>query len=286
MSKEPAVVLVFAHKAAPDERERLALAQCRRVLGGHPIRLVCPEGLDISAYRAVDPQIVPDFIPARWLSSVRSYNRLKVLPWLYRRYAAFEYMLTHELDAFVFRDELLEWCRQGWDYVGAPWFAGFYRCTASSPPIDGGNSGFSLRRIGSVLRVCGTLRYQRPVGRVLADWWTGRFALRKTLNDLSRGNNFFGPLNDYRDNEDLFWSRLVPGRFPWFRMAPYEVARRFAFESNPRRLYAECGGRLPFGCHKWAEVDPDFWSGHIPAPAAMRAGDDEAARRHGAGSRS
>ena len=268
MRREPAVVLVFAHKSRPDEREQLSLAQCRRVLGGHPIRLVCPEGLDLSVYRDVDPAIVPDVIPARWLSSLRAYNRLKVLPWLYRRYAGFEYMLTYELDAFVFRDELLEWCREGWDYVGAPWFEGFYRCTPDAPPIGGGNSGFSLRRVDAARRVCGTLRYQRPAGQVLADWRAGRFSFRKTLNDLSRGNNFFGPLNDSYENEDLFWGRLVPARFSWFRVAPHEVARRFSFESNPRRLYDECGGRLPFGCHKWAALDPDFWADHIPTPAA------------------
>lgn len=272
MTRQPAVVLVFAHKSRPDEREVLSLAQCRRILGGHPIRLVCPEGLDLSAYHDVDPDIVPDFIPARWLASLRAYNRLKVLPWLYRRYAGYEYMLTHELDAFVFRDELLAWCREGWDYVGAPLFEGFYRCTPASPPIGCGNSGFSLRRIDAALRVCGTLRYQRPLRQVLADWRTGRCSLRKTVNDLTKGNNFFGPLNDFHDNEDLFWSRLVPARFSWFRVAPYETARRFAFESNPRRLFAECAGRLPFGCHKWAELDPGFWSDHIPTPAAF-AGD-------------
>jgi hypothetical protein len=262
----PVVVLVFAHKARPDERELLSFTQCRRVLGGHPLRLVCPEGLDVSAYTAVVPDIVVDFIPPRWLSSLRAYNRLKVLPWLYERYAGYEFMLTHELDAFVFRDELLEWCREGWDYVGAPWFMGFNRCTPTSPPLAGGNSGFSLRRIPAALRVCGTLRYRRPAAEVIADWRSGRFGLRKTIHDLTKGNNFFGPLNDSHDNEDLFWSRVVPGRFPWFRVAPYEVARRFSFESNPRRLYAECGDRLPFGCHKWVDIDPDFWSGHLPAP--------------------
>lgn len=272
MTRSPAVVLVFAHKARPDERELESFAQCSRVLGGHPLRLVCPSGLDISAYRAVAPDVVADFIPPQWLASLRAYNRLKVLPWLYRRYARFEFMLTYELDAFVFRDELLDWCREGWDYVGAPWFAGFYDCTPTSPPIAGGNSGFSLRRIASALRVCGTLRYRRPAGEVLADWWAGRFPLRKTLHDLTKGNNFLGPLNDWHDNEDLFWGRIVPKRFPWFRVAPYEVARRFSFESNPRRLYDECGGRLPFGCHKVADIDPGFWNDSLAAESGQRVG--------------
>ena len=62
-------------------------------------------------------------------------------------------------------------------------------------------------------------------------------------------------------------------QFPWFRVAPYEVARRFSFESNPRRLHDECGGRLPFGCHKWMENDRGFWGGHMPRSATGLASD-------------
>ena len=60
--------------------------------------------MDVSAYRRIAPELIVDFIRPSLLSSYRAYNRLKILPFLYRRYADFEYVLTYELDAFVFRD--------------------------------------------------------------------------------------------------------------------------------------------------------------------------------------
>ncbi len=136
------VILIFSHKPRLAWYEEISLRQCCRVLGQHPIRLVCPVGLDLSSYRVIAPNLQADFIPPHWLASLRAYNRLKILPWLYRRYAAFDYILTYELDAFVFHDELLDWCAKGWDYIGAPWFEAYTKATPSSRPIGVGNAGF------------------------------------------------------------------------------------------------------------------------------------------------
>jgi len=46
-------------------------------------------------------------------------------------------------------------------------------------------------------------------------------------------------------------------------LAPFEEAKRFSFEVNPRRLFRECGNVLPFGCHKWMLYDLQFWKSHI-----------------------
>jgi hypothetical protein len=39
----------------------------------------------------------------------------------YQAFTDFEFMLIYQLDAFVFRDELADWCRSGYEYIGAPW---------------------------------------------------------------------------------------------------------------------------------------------------------------------
>lgn len=38
----------------------------------------------------------------------------------YDRFAAYEYVLIYQLDAFVFADRLAEFCQMGYDYIGAP----------------------------------------------------------------------------------------------------------------------------------------------------------------------
>jgi len=257
------VVLVFAHQAVPEWHEAIALRQCLEVLGRHPIRMVCPEGLDTSAYREIGPKLQFDFIPLHWLASYRAYNRLKIHPFLYRRYAAFEYILTYELDAFVFRDDLAEWCRQGWDYIGAPWFEGSHWAASDAAPTGVGNSGFSLRRTQAMLRVLRSFGHVIPVKTVIADWrQRGTYSpgsLWLLFQRLTYRNNFFAPLNDFGGAEDEFWGRFAATRFPWLRVAPYDAARQFSFEVNAPRLYREIGGQLPFGCHKWTGLTPDFW---------------------------
>jgi hypothetical protein len=158
-------------------------------------------------------------------------------------------MLIYQLDAWVFRDELEDWCRQGFDYIGAPWGnAGFvekYRRlrliprSSCFPWLSGllyrnefrvGNGGFSLRNIRAFLRV-----------------------LRSNETAVSR----------WGGNEDLFWSFLGTQLDRSFRIAFEDRAMRFALELNPRAYVERMGGRLPFGCHAWQKYDPDFWGSFI-----------------------
>ena len=262
------VILIFAHKSVLEWYEAISLEQCFRVLDRHPIRLVCPTGLDVSAYRRIAPAIEIDFIPPHWQASLRAYNRLKTLPWLYRLYADYEFILTYELDAFVFRDELLDWCEQGWDYIGAPWFEGYAYARPDAAPIGAGNAGFSLRRVSTMLRVMRSWKAIRPPLNVYSEWRRRTDTLPRglwgLLGNLTWRNCFHHYLNRFSENEDIFWA-CAGDRIAGFRVAPYHVARHFSFEYNPERLFLECGSKLPFGCHKWMECQPGFWKPLIEA---------------------
>jgi len=265
------VILVIAHKPTLEWYEAIGLEQCFKILARHPIRLVCPSGLDISAYRRIEPTLEVDFIPSHWLASYRASNRVKILPFLYRRYAGFEYILFHELDAFVFRDELLNWCEQGWDYIGAPWFEGYNTARPDATPVGVGNGGLSLRRTQTTLRVARCWKTIRPATEVFTEWmrcWNlNPRSLCLLFANLTWRNSFHHAVNRFLKNlppEDVFWS-CAGRRIQGFRLAPYEEARRFSFEVNPERLFLECGNKLPFGCHKWMEYQPDFWKPLIEA---------------------
>lgn len=274
-----AVVVIIAHKPELDELERISLSQCHRVLGSHPIRIVCPRGLRVDRYREITPDVEFDFIHPRWQSTYAGFNRLKILPFLYRRYRSFEFILFYELDAFVFRDELDEWCRKGYDYVGAPWLSD--DMDLRSPSVGVGNGGFSLRRVDAMLRVTRSFRWvDPPIGLARRKYWSRgqwvRGLASMVLNSTLR-NNTFSLLNNWRGHEDIFWGERVPRLFPWFKLAPPEEAAAFSFEEYPRRLSTELGGRLPFGCHGWARYDLEFWRPHIrsagyrlPEPAKLQ----------------
>jgi hypothetical protein len=172
-------------------------------------------------------------------------------------------MLTYELDAWVFRDELLYWCEQGWDYIGAPWFEGFYECTEDSPVLGVGNSGFSLRSIPSMRLALMSMGVRR-LKRILGDIVKRRESFRNSIARLRSWEKFYEPFHGWICSDDLYWCLEMAPRFRWFRIAPYDIASRFSFEANAPRLYAENGQNLPFGCHKHLHLTPEWYRLFIP----------------------
>lgn len=228
------VVVVPVYKERPGVNEQNAFVQCLRILRRYDVVVIHPCGLDLSAYRELGGAAFrPVAFPGRFFRSTAGYNRLLMRPAFYRAFAQYRYMLLCQLDAWVFSDELLEWCRKGYDYIGAPWLAEPERqWTSALIPFTKlclnrvGNGGFSLRNVDTHLRLAERLR---------------------PLTFL------------YFYNEDVFWSLIVPLFFRTYRKPSVQEALGFAFESMPGESYRRIGSRLPFGCHAWEKNEPEFW---------------------------
>jgi hypothetical protein len=81
--------------------------------------------------------------------------------------------------------------------------------------------------------------------------------------NIALGNNTFYLLNDFSEDEDIFWGLIAPKSFSWFKVASVDGARKFSFECNPRKLFELNANQLPFGCHAWQKYDPEFVTIHI-----------------------
>jgi len=240
------VVLLIVYRSSLSATEEIAVRQCRRVLGAHPLIVVAPEGLRLPPLLRTLPA---ERFPTECFRDVRAYNELMLSPAFYHRFSGFGHLLIHQLDAFVFRDELLSWCNKGHDYIGAPWInmsfprspewegllhglvpaSSFARWSGR---LDVGNGGFSLRRVDTMLHI---LDHQKRLREV----WGTR-------------------------NEDGFWgiaARLALSESE-YRTPDKEEAMAFATETQPADCYRRTG-RLPFGCHAWNKIDPGFWLPHI-----------------------
>jgi hypothetical protein len=256
-------VLVPVHKPIPSDLEIVSLRQCGRCLAQRPLVLLAPTGLDLSSYQAFLPGARVIRVEATWMSSVRAYNRLMISPMIYRILSAHSHVLVHEPDALVLRDELDFWCEQPYDYIGAPWFVGYYNAKPDAPFLGVGNFGFSLHRPAMMLTILGGT--QR---------WYSRAELRKDLSRALRGHEanrlnrilqgargagtLRGASAIYEENCDNFWGQLVPRLVKDFRIAPPEVALKFSWETIPSTCYKLCKGDLPFGLHAWARYDFPF----------------------------
>ena len=110
-------VVIPTHKTQLSPLEEISLAQCRKVLSRYPLIFVVPQGKNF-------PYIAPNGsavqFPPQYFQSVQAYNRLSMSPKFYATFADFDYILIHQLDAFVFYDAAENFCRLGFDYIGAP----------------------------------------------------------------------------------------------------------------------------------------------------------------------
>lgn len=237
-------VLVPLYQPALSQAERASLVQCIHVLGTYPIILIKPQGLKVDKLLVEFPTLRTLDFPDHFFTGTDSYNKLLISLDFYEQFTHYHYVLIHQLDAFVFRDELPYWCGQKLDYIGAPSVhqEAYDALPAGAEQEFAGmlsshrlvfNGGLSLRRVR------GILRYLKIYQRFYPAW---------------------------RGNEDMLFSReatrLIPMK-PFIRLPAWQQALRFAFEKSPAASYEITSHQLPFGCHAWERYDPEFWQKFI-----------------------
>lgn len=260
------IVIIPVYKINPDKAELLSLKQCLRILGKHDISLICPWGLDLTVYQKLfseyGKEFMVEYFDTAYFKSVEGYNKLMLAISFYQRFSNWDYMLIYQLDAFVFKDELMLWCNRNYDYIGAPWM----KLNGKTDPINCGNGGFSLRKIksfielfshtGHVLNLKGLLLFHRYRGPLHKPYYIirGLLGYKNKLQDY---------INGERVNEDLFFASLKGKYGTPFHIPSSDVAMRFSFEEHPERLFKQTG-ILPFGCHAWQKFEYNsFWKKHI-----------------------
>lgn len=268
MVKRECAIVIPIHKAKPGNYELISFEQCFRVLGNHSIYIVAPKGLDLSKYEQVIPKLTVKYIDAVWLSSLLNYNKLKLSSYFYDLFKSYRYLLTYELDAFVFKDELTDWCAKDYDYIGAPWFEGWDdpdRKEFGEKLVKVGNSGFSLRKIDSIKKGLKLIYYQDPSqpGKYYNNRYLRYIQRRanKVLNLLSFENRSLQ--NAQLLNEDWIIAELMAKTVKKFKVSPIAQATQFSFEVKPETLFEQNNNVLPMGCHAWWRYNINFWKPYI-----------------------
>ena len=193
-------------------------------LGRYDRYLVAPRSLRVA---------LPGFgirrFPDRFFKSTSTYSKLMLSKRFYKTFREYEFILIYQLDSLVFSDELIFWCEQEYDYIGAPWIKGKRMAHMAIYGMCG-NGGFSLRKVHSFLEVI----------------------------DRAKGS-----ISGFRKNEDMFWSVEAARHWRRFKVAPAEVGIGFSVELSPRFCFEVTNQALPFGCHAWTRYDRDFWEPYL-----------------------
>ena len=269
------VIVVPVYLSKMSQTDRTSFDALCRVLGSSwPIAIATHSAVSLSEHQAIARRygvsLRVELFDARFFAGLHGYNKLMLSPDFYRRFAESEYMLIYQLDVYVFRDELADWCNRGYDYIGGPLFAlRHVRNTTKDAVV--GNGGCSLRRISTMLRVLQgegwhtlrwvfTYRIPRHPYVVLRR----RFLYRTMLLAMGIG---FRPLSDWITHfvaEDLFFSIALRGTPLELKVPPVSEAWQFAYNIAPQFWHEQNGRRLPFCCHAWPAQYQIFWHQYIP----------------------
>jgi hypothetical protein len=253
-------IVIPVYKDYLDEAESLSLEQCLRVLSSYSIVVAKPESLQLNTILRKYPSLQEESFPDHYFRDLRSYNHLMLSPEFYERFLSFEYILIYQLDAYVFRDELADWCKKSYDYIGAPWIPrdrflkeirdAYNVLTGNHKRVPQrliyykvGNGGLSLRRT----RSCYEILVEETA------------LVQQYLYPKLRGR-IFSP-------EDVFWA-LEPHRKNYrFAVPDYKEALLFSFDKYPETCF-QITRTIPFACHAWKRSKAfSFWKEYIPFPA-------------------
>lgn len=229
---EKVAVVIPLYKSTLNENEIKSFVQCLSVLGQHPLRFITPKSLDVRFLsKWIENYEVIRFDDS-YFKSPKTYNKLLTDKSFYEAFIHYEYMLIYQLDAFVFEDQLLQWCEKGYDYIGAPKLKKSHlkNRNSLSPVIM--NGGLSLRKVKPILRYL---------------------------------NVYYLFFKAWPANEDMMFSfaqrRVYFLRF-LLKLPNWKEALSFSIEKNPKTAY-KILGKLPFGCHAWERYNPSFWKPFI-----------------------
>lgn len=270
------IIVIPIYKATPNIYERTSFARCCRILGqetdGYPICLLTHNQVDLSVYHAIahtcGTAFLTEFFPASCFKNIHTYNCLMLNSDFYTRFAAFDYMLLYQLDAYVFRNELQSWCQRGYDYVGPPLFAPGHFGTLQWSIV--GNGGLSLRKISAFIQASG--------GNGALAWskvWRARpprhpyiTAKRRVFYFLmlaATGRcHWFRNILTYVVDEDRFYSFALQGSAFELHVPDSREALSFGYDMDPAFCHTATAGHLPFGCHGYDKRYDRFYSAFIP----------------------
>jgi len=242
MSKRVNIVVPI-YKETLDNYELISLKQLFKILGKYPVTIVHPKKVSLYFLEKHGFRFSSQCFDDEYFDGVFGYNKLTLSSEFYLAFKSYDFILIYQTDAYVFRDDLIQWCEKGYDYVGSPWMARpqtqfrksllklksiFYKIFNKGPKdseayFKVGNGGFSLRKTKVFIELCD--KYKKHI----AD------KINKAPDDFVA--------------EDVFWSLRIPDKADRLNIPDYKEALAFGFDRRPHIAYKANNSELPFGVH-------------------------------------
>lgn len=154
--KELVTVVIPIFTTQLSEAETKSLEKCLDILGQFPILFIAGEDTSLDLFSKNYPSIASYRFEKEYFENRATFQKLLVRDDFYDRFDWSEFILIHELNTFILKNELRYWCKQGFDFVQPcpnslvqSWQDAFISKKLDSQTTEQlGSCGLSLRRVG------------------------------------------------------------------------------------------------------------------------------------------
>lgn len=268
--KKNVVVAIPVFKIHLSLPEQKSFMQCLNVLHKYDIILFTHSTLNLDEYQRIASETGKNFkvvhFKESYFTSVSGYNQLMLCPEFYTYFTAtYKYILIYQLDAWVFHDSLDDWCKQDYDYIGAPSMFIKKESSTSYNYWSVGNGGLSLRKCEYCLQVLQLPENKSllPLRGLIQTAYTLRMKLAIPFKIFGFQNSLMYFKKKGINEDQIFSYYMQHSHYP-VKLPSVNEALLFAFESHPSYSYELIGKKLPFGCHAFMKFEYDtFWKQFI-----------------------
>lgn len=220
--EQACAVVIPAYRENPTDAEQESLSETLRIFCRRPVYLLVPESMPADWYAKHYPALRIVRYPAEHFRGFSAYNRWMLSAGFYEGWLqrGFAWILICQLDVYVLSDKLEEFMSLPYAYWGGP----MTRIHNGRPFLYGGNGGYSLRNLRSII-AC-----------------------------LDMGADELAAWHGHEDEFFSYYGAKHPDVLP---IPETELAARFAFDRFPRYLHSVTGV-LPTGIHAYARNDPEY----------------------------
>lgn len=228
-------ITVPVYKAELSRNEITSLLRLKELFEDD-VYFVGPDNLSLNKYKEFWPSLKFISFPSFHFYSIDSYNKFMLSDVFYKYFSSdYDWMLIHQLDAFLFHNDLEYFMKLDFDYYGAPWLEGQvlsrfirnpYLLKIFGKKVHVGNGGLSLRKIQPIL-------------------------------DLIKKEKY--AIQNWKFNEDGFFAYFGSNKNAHFRVCPLNVACAFSSEKDAEAVFHLNNEKLPMGCHAFEKYEVGFY---------------------------
>lgn len=237
-------VVIISHRESLSENEILSLRQCMNIFRSRPIYICCSTHFDTRVYTDVAAEFDTDCRIIRmdpvFFHVDQTRQLLMRTPQFYNYFTDFEYVLTYQLDCWVFRDDLDNFCESGYDYLCAPLVEECKDISTQNfilPEII--ISGLMMTKVSAMIKCI----YMQLRDDLMHNYKS--ILSKPYISDKKSMGSYLTSINSE------------------FKTAPEDICMEFAFGAKPRQFYEKIK-KLPCCCKGYVYHDKEFWSKFIP----------------------